>query len=352
MSLSDIAAFAFGPGANTVVAVLFSLELLTVCTSLVIVTADTLAELFPHHTHHKKKMIKAVIAAIFTVTTLWKRRTPATGGSPRKWGWIMGVVSLTGVVTIVNMVGIVLFEGLIKAERPGSLWDWEETRLAPSVGIVGSFMSAGLFIVNLDAHAVFAGTYRDLKEPKDFPRVINRAYMLNVSVYILLGVAAYLMYGSHVMPEITANLPRDSFAVVTLVLIAVNPFTKYALLLRPVTAQLEAAFPAMFGHHDERGATYRTTPLGRLRGPLLRIALGLLVLGVSIAFPSFVRIIGLMGSLFSFGLAVVLPSLCHLEILGSRGLLGFMDGLVSVLLVVCGTVLAIGGTWASVVPYK
>jgi amino acid permease len=84
---------------------------------------------------------------------------------------------------------------------------------------------------------------RDMKNKDDFGMVIGIVYGLVGSLYLILGVLGYIMFGDLTQPEIFANLIDGKFtrwlACLTVILLSLNPLAKYPVILGPVNRAVE-----------------------------------------------------------------------------------------------------------------
>lgn len=71
-------------------------------------------------------------------------------------------------------------------------------------------LSFGLMMAGFAGHAVFPNIYRDMQEPKHYDRMVDITYILTVTVYVVMAIAGYLMFGSETMQEV--NKKRESSA--------------------------------------------------------------------------------------------------------------------------------------------
>ena len=141
------------------------------------------------------------------------------------------------------------------------------------------------------------------------------------------------------------NMPEYSWTiyVVTIVLVIINPATKYPLTLYPVLTVLEktvlrrlttrrsaarsfaqshASSPLLTPSASQASLPALTLPPARshmihprtLKRVLFRTVVSGCVLAVAIAFPHFERVIGLLGSLFSITASILFPILCYLAL--------------------------------------
>ena len=51
-------------------------------------------------------------------------------------------------------------------------------------------------------HAVFPAIYRDMENPKKYDQMVDITYVLTITVYALMAISGYLMFGSETMQEV------------------------------------------------------------------------------------------------------------------------------------------------------
>ncbi|KAJ3276493.1 hypothetical protein HK104_003660 [Borealophlyctis nickersoniae] len=332
----DVGERAFGPRGRQFITTLFSLELFTASTALIILASDSFHTLFPSFDSLK---IKCAVAAFVCFTT-WPRSLR-----------LLSYASAIGIVTVVTLLVVLIYDGTSTREPPGSLLTPAETSWSPQ-SIHAVALSIGLIFVGLDAHALVPTVYRDTKTPHHFPRTINITYSIIFLVYVTFGACGYLMFGPDTKPEITVNLANvESYnRVLTRIgvwLVAVNPLTKFALIMTPVNANFvpkSASNPNLSLSIKESLFSMHTPPL-RL---LSRTLTTLLVLFIAILFPSFHRTMAIIGSAFSFTIAVAFPTLCYLRLF--KDSLTAWERVGGWMIVVGGVVCAVVGTVGAVVP--
>ncbi|KAJ3201260.1 hypothetical protein HDU82_008249 [Entophlyctis luteolus] len=294
-SLSDIAEVAFGRAARNLVTVLFSLELFTAATGLLILAADSIHSLQPAW---DPLLVKVVVSCVLVATTL-----------PRGFAFLAWS-SVFGVTTLIALFGILVGTGLsTPPPGPGTVWVPAETSMWPPAGFdiwpappphggqaaaPSMWLAAGLIVVGLDAHAIYPGIYCDLKE-KPRPQYDTQ----------------------DILPQVTQNfalIPGFSPAVAKFILIitALNPFTKFALIMAPVILRIEQILGIPLAPP--------TSTFVSPSAALPRILLGILAVLTTIQFPSFHTLMGLVGSIFSFALAGVVPCACFLRLTATRAI--------------------------------
>lgn len=79
----------------------------------------------------------------------------------------------------------------------------------------------------------------DMKHPEQADSVCHWAYVIAVSINVLVSTCGYLMYGRDVSDEVSKDLARTpgfspALQRAAVLMVAVNPLTKIPLALRPV----------------------------------------------------------------------------------------------------------------------
>ena len=223
----DLGENAFGVGGRTFISVIFFLELLAACVALVILSADSIVALFPGL---DLVQVKIAIVMFCLPMTFPKSLHIASYGS------------LIGILALMNLLGILVYDGISYTGTPGSLINPADYSIYPVEYFPIPF-SFGLLMAGFAGHSVFPSIYRDMKSPSNFPSLLNWTYAIIVIVYALIASLGYIMFGSTVMEEVTQNLPQIAgysqiLNQMTVALIAINPITKYPLNMSPITHQI------------------------------------------------------------------------------------------------------------------
>ncbi|TPX52043.1 hypothetical protein SeMB42_g01682 [Synchytrium endobioticum] len=228
ISYGDVGEAAYGLNGRRFISVIFSVQMLAACVAYTILIGDSIQALFPHFNPFHIK--------VFT----WAILTPTTWPKSMR---LLSYTSLVGIITLVNMVVIILYNGFTTSTSPGSIWKPAPTHvLPPKIDILP--IAIGLTMVGLDGHSVFPSIYRDLQGPRRFKWVVAIAYTLAVLLYLIVAAAGYCMFGDETLQEITQNLPtvptfNTKLTQYTILLVAINPATKFALLIEPVNVNIE-----------------------------------------------------------------------------------------------------------------
>ncbi|CBQ72713.1 related to amino acid transport protein [Sporisorium reilianum SRZ2] len=234
---ADIGSYAFGPSARILISLFFCLELWAVSVALIILFGDSMSAIFPQVAPAAFKMLGycLVLPSVFL---------------PLKF---LSPISVIGIVSTFTLVVVVVSDGLIKKEAPGSLWSMGPTTLGPRWDRLP--LSFGLIMSGFSSHPIIPSLVRDMKDPSKFPRMLNLAYVAATVLYLGMGMVGYAMFGTTVSDEITKDLARTpGFPLVlnsiAIWLIVVNPLSKFALATRPI----QTTFEILLGIDDQTAA--------------------------------------------------------------------------------------------------
>ncbi|RUS32490.1 transmembrane amino acid transporter protein-domain-containing protein [Jimgerdemannia flammicorona] len=181
----DIGAAAFGNQARVAVRILFLTDLLTASVALVILFSDTVKSLFPD-----LDMVTIHLGAFLILT-------PMVFLPIRN----LSYASLISIISAASLVVVIIYDGLSKSEKPGSLRDPMETDIFPSDWKTVP-LSFGLIMSSFAGHAVFPTVYKDMADPKQFNSVVNYTYAITFVVYLLMSASGYTMFGITTMQEV------------------------------------------------------------------------------------------------------------------------------------------------------
>lgn len=111
------------------------MELFAASTALIILTADSIKALFPGY---DILMIKCAVAVIVIPTT-WPQNIR-----------VLVYASIVGVVAILNLLCIILVDGLTSRDVPGSLINPAPTSWWPNKGIKNIALAVGIIFAGFD----------------------------------------------------------------------------------------------------------------------------------------------------------------------------------------------------------
>ncbi|KAI0180281.1 transmembrane amino acid transporter protein-domain-containing protein [Hypoxylon sp. FL1284] len=306
ITFSDIAFISFGRKARIMTAVLFTLELLAACVALVVLFADSLALLFPG------ALTVTEWKVICTLIMIPLQFAPLS---------LLSFTSFIGVVSCLSIVIIVILDGVLKMQAPGSLIEPATTYLFPANWLTLP-LSFGLLMSPWGGHSVFPNIYRDMRHPYRFKEAVTYTFSFTLVVDAAVAVVGMIMFGDGVRDEITGNILETTgypkvLNILLVIFIAIIPLTKIPLNSQPIITTLEV----VFGLRQQVVA--EETPLVGLssssRG-LLKALVRILTLGVFLAiailFPAFDTIMAFMGSALCFTICVTLPLAFYLKLFG------------------------------------
>ncbi|RIB05080.1 transmembrane amino acid transporter protein [Gigaspora rosea] len=325
----DIATIAFGNFAKIIILILFSLELIAIAISLVILIGDSLQILFPDISLISLKIIAWMILVPLTLIDI-------------KY---LSYFSLLGIVSAIILVFVVIIDGITRNEQPGSLFNPMKTELWPTDWNSLPF-SFGLIIAGFAGHSVFPSIYLDMQTPDKYQKAISISYSFSTVVYLLIAVCGYLMFGNMTKPEITQNIMStpDHLKLLNqfiVWLVAINPFTKIVLELQPVYFYLEIQYQSSSCNLWTR---LRNDCFLFIRF-LSRMLVTTVVVFFAIKYPQFDRAIELLGSFLFYTISTIIPCMFYLKLYSNN--LRWWEWLVNLLIILVCTALAFLGTiWA------
>lgn len=105
-------------------------------------------------------------------------------------------------------------------------------------------LSFGLVMSGFSTHPIVPSLFKDMRNPNEFCKMLNWAYIAATIIYLSMGIIGYLMFGNAVSDEITRDLAHTKgypalLNKVAIWLIIINPLSKFALAARPINATLE-----------------------------------------------------------------------------------------------------------------
>ncbi|KAJ3121397.1 hypothetical protein HK098_003737 [Nowakowskiella sp. JEL0407] len=358
LNFDSISSLAISPKISPLISVIFITELYLTCVAFIILISDSIHIIFPTWDIAYFRFVAFVICAGITYLKSFK---------------VVSYLSLVGIIASVFLISVVLFNGLVKTARPGSLWDWEHTTVWPE-HTHGVALSFGIVLAGYAGHAVLPGIYLDMRDRTQFSKVLNISFSIASAFYIIIACAGYLMFGQDTMEEITQNLADKKVAVnstlntIATCLIAIIPIPKFALTMAPVATALDIfvgskfysnhRFPqsenslesAPLLHSSPSSETSPALPPRRVQ-LILRTLLALGTALIPFIFPHFSLILALLGSIFSFIVSVALPCICYLRLFyyipklkGEKVGVGKFELTANLLIVGVGSVIAVWAT--------
>ncbi|KAF2755867.1 vacuolar amino acid transporter-like protein 1 [Pseudovirgaria hyperparasitica] len=307
ITFADLAFVSFGKKARIATSILFSLELIAACVALIILFADSLNALIPGWGVTGWKILCGLILI-------------PIGFLPLR---LLSFTSILGILCCLSIFLILVVDGLIKPEQPGSLLEPAQQYLFPENWLTIP-LSFGLLMSPWGGHSVFPNIYRDMRHSYKYRKAINITYSFTLLLDLGMAVIGILMFGEDVRDEITSNIFMTSgypagLSVILAICIAIIPLTKVPLNARPIISTVE-----IFCGIDSRAIASTPSMAGMSgwnRGLLMitiRVIMYIVFVLIAIVFPSFDRIMTLLGAIACFTICIILPLAFHLKLFGKE----------------------------------
>lgn len=247
----------------------------------------------------------------------------------------------------------VWLDGLIKPEAPGSIRQPMTQYLFPDNWMTIP-LSFGLLMSPWGGHSVFPNIYRDMRHPYKYRKAVDVTYIFTFIIDLGMACAGILMFGDTARDEVTNNIfltegYPPALSVFIAICIAIIPLTKVPLNARPIVSTLEVLFGldtrslAVTSSLDGTSGFYRG-----LWKITLRIVTIVIFVVIAILFPSFDRIMTLLGSVACFSICIILPLAFHLKLFSKEIPAG--EKMMNWVLIVISTIMAVVSTVFACLP--
>ncbi|KAK7213470.1 hypothetical protein V2G26_020648 [Clonostachys chloroleuca] len=309
ITYSDLAFVSFGTRARMVVSAMFSLELVAACVALMILFADSLDLLLPGlATVNSWKCLCAVLILVLNALPLR----------------FLSYTSIVGIFSTFGIVCIVIVDGLVKTETPGSLRDPAATYLLPSNWLALP-LAYGLMASPWGAHSIFPSIYRDMRHPAKWGKAVKVTFSFSYALDMCLGVIGILMFGDGISDAITSNILKSegypkALAITMCIFVAIIPLTKIPLNARPLVTTADVLCGVHEHHHHHHHEHQDST--GNHRGELvksgirgvIRVSVVIILLFISIVFPAFDSVCAFLGAALCTVISIILPISFYLKL--------------------------------------
>lgn len=332
MTYADLGYASYGLVAKLLISLIFSIDLLGLGVSLILLFSDSLYSLLGSDTWTptRLKLVAFVVLTPFTFMPL-----------P-----VLSIFSLFGIVSTISITLLVFFCGLVKATSPGSLLQAMPTNLWPE-NTTELLIAIGILMAPFGGHAIFPNLKSDMRHPHKFTRTLLTTYSITFLTDCSMAVIGFLMFGKLCNNEVTsilletAGYPTWIYPLIS-ALICIVPLAKTPLNAKPIILTLDGLFSFDTLTEDESRLVVFGKSLGRFT---TRVAVNVLFVYFAILVPEFDKIIGILGSSICFLVCIILPCSFYLKLCKD---IGATEKLFITMAMVGSTFLAIACTYATI----
>lgn len=302
MTYADLGYASYGSTAKLFISLLFSIDLLGLGVSLILLFSDSLYSLIGDENYWTKTNLKILAFVVLTPFTF----VPLP---------VLSVFSLLGIISTITITVLVFACGLLKPYSPGSLIQVMPTNLYPQ-SIPDFFIGLGILMAPFGGHAIFPNLKSDMRHPQKFSQTLFHTYFITLLTDCSMAVVGFLMFGTLCNNEVTsllletAGYPKWVYPLIS-GLICIVPLAKTPLNAKPIISTLDSFLGIDSYKEGESRFTLYFKDVGRFT---TRVAVNALFVGFSILLPEFDKIIGILGSSICFIICIILPCLFYLKL--------------------------------------
>ena len=304
MTYADLGYASYGAAAKLLISLFFIVDLLALGVSLVLLLSDLLYALLGAQVGWSKthfKLLAFVVLTPFNFVPL-----PA-----------LSMFLLFGIMSTISITLLVLACGLWKSTAPGSLLQAMPTNLYPQ-SAADFFTGLGILMAPFGAHAIFPSLKSDMRHRHKFTHTLMYTYSVTLVTDCAMAVVGFFMFGALCNNEVTSlvlETPGYPVWIYPLIsgLICVVPLAKTPLNAKPIISSLDSVLGI-----DSRKDAAGGLSVRRAARVSTRVGVNALFVALSVAFPDFDKIIGILGSSICFVICIILPCLFYLKLCGKH----------------------------------
>lgn len=302
MTYADLGYASYGSMAKLFISLLFSIDLLGLGVSLVLLFSDSLFSLIGDDVMWTKTNLKILAFVVLTPFTLMPLP-------------VLSVFSLFGIISTISITVLVFACGIMKPYSPGSLIQAMPTNLWPQ-SLPDFFIGLGILMAPFGGHAIFPNLKSDMRHPYKFSQTLFHTYTITLLTDCAMAVIGFLMFGALCNNEVTsilletAGYPKWVYPLIS-GLICIVPLAKTPLNAKPIISTLDSFLGVNVEYEDEVKMTRFVKAFGKL---MTRLGVNALFVLFAVLLPEFDKIIGILGSSICFIICIILPCLFYLKL--------------------------------------
>jgi proton-coupled amino acid transporter len=315
-SFGDLGAAVFGAPGRLAVDTMLVLSQASFCVGYLIFISNTMAHLYPVFAPSSNVFLSPKALFIYAMLPF------QLGLNSIKTLTLLAPLSIFADVVDLGAIGVVVGQDV-------SVWLASHPPVA-AFGATGALLyGIGVSVYAFEGVCMVLPLEAEAADKKKFGATLGLSMAFIAVMYGLFGVMGYVAFGDATRDIITTNLGSGWLSAAVQLGLCINLFFTMPVMMNPVYEVAERLL---------RGKQY----CWWLRWVLV-VAVGLAAMLV----PNFTDFLALVGSSVCVLLGFVLPATFHLKVFG--GEMGWHGVLSDVLLVVLGLVLAVFGTYSSLV---
>ncbi|KAH3663677.1 hypothetical protein OGAPHI_005078 [Ogataea philodendri] len=293
---ADLGYKAFGSKGRLFISCLFSIELIGVGVSLIVLFADSLNALFPEISVTHFKLIAFCVLTPFSFLSLR----------------VLSSISLLGIMCTISLVVTILLSGLTKPTSPGSLVDPMPTNIYPP-SFHSLMVSFGIILGPFGSHSLFPALKSDLAQPEKFEKCLKITYSVGFLADVTMALIGFAMFGAGILNEITQSVlvtqgyPQFVYLLVS-VCVSMVPIAKTPINAMPVISILEFTLGISAQQIDTPTLLQSAGRAG------VKLFVNLMFVVIAIIYPEFDKIIGLSGASLCTIICIILPCAFYLKL--------------------------------------
>ncbi|CAG8725552.1 7877_t:CDS:2, partial [Cetraspora pellucida] len=183
-------------------------------------------------------------------------------------------------------------------------------------------------------NVVYPHIQASMKKKKDWPKVVMLAKLTITSMYLLIGIPAYLTYGRSTKSPIYLSLPSGFIVDITMIMITMHVLSALPVYQTAFSLELENYLFANISRESSK-IILRT---------ILRLTIVFFTVYIAITVPYFTNIMSLLGAMGNGVLLMILPMLVWIKLFGWNNI-SSLEKVWAIFILFFALFGAIVGTW-------